>query len=349
MIFQGLKSSLRQSALLGGLYVSLRAKFHRALKLKLHLRDARHTWRDMKWLSNAKDNYWATSAELLFQYHKLEKGLCMPGAPRFFGYDPATATMDILDRWRLADYPVESRIYRGALATLHAYRKRLEATPPPNGARLLQRLDTLVASHPDVAADVATPMSADAVSQSIQLSPQAFDSLMTARRSVRNFEPRAVDRDVIASAVSTAQLAPSACNRQPWRVHVFSDRLQIDTLLKLQNGNRGFGHTAPVLLIICAEAACFFDASERNETYVDGGLFAMALLLALQARGLSSCCLNWCVEPAEDAAAHQQAKLSASERIVMFMVVGHAAPDALVPRSPRRPLDDVLLFHPTND
>lgn len=349
MNLQGLKVRIRQSALLGGGYVALRAKYHRALKLQLHWRDAWHTWRDMKWLSNSEDGYWATSAELLFQYHKLEKGLCMPGKPRFFGYDPATATLDLLDRWCLAGYPVESRVYRGALATLNAYRNRLDATPPPNGARLLQRLGALLDGHTELAPDVVTPMYASALANAAKVDQQAFDSLMIARRSVRNFECRAVDPDVIASAVRSAQLAPSACNRQPWRVHVFSDRPQIDDLLRLQNGNRGFGHTAPVLLVICAEASCFFDASERNEPYVDGGLFAMALLLALQARGLSSCCLNWCVEPAEDDAAHRLASLPPSERIVMFMVVGYAASDALVPRSPRRPLDDVLTFHQTND
>lgn len=350
MIARALKTKLQSSGLTGQAYVLARDAYHRARKLRLYGRDVRQTWRDMRWRGDAGQSYWVLSAELFFQYHKLEKGLSMPGPKRFFGYDPATATMTLLERWRAQGLPTQSRVYRGAIATLRAYRERLEITPPARGALLLQRLDAVLAAHGAVDADVQTPQALQPLQQAVGLNVEQLASLLRARRSVRAFNPeRLVPRERLAQAVELAQLSPSACNRQPWRVHAYEGRERIDALLRHQDGNRGFGHTAPLLLIISADARCFFDASERHEPYVDGGLFAMSLTLALQAQGLSSCCLNWCVEGAQDRAAHELGGLDPAERIVMFMAVGYAADEALVPRSPRRPLEDVLTFHPSKN
>lgn len=343
MIARRIKQALQSAALTGRAYVLARDSYHRLRKLRLHGRDALQTWRDMRWQGAAQDQYWVLSAELLFQYHKLEKGLSMPGPKRFFGYDPATATLDLIDRWQAAGLPRDWRIYQGAIATLLAYRQRLDLTPPTQGAKLIARLDALLAQCGPTLAELSTPLAARSVCG--QADEAALARLLLARRSVRNFADRPVDSALIKQAVQMAQLSPSACNRQPWRVHVYEQRGQIDALLALQDGNRGFGHTIPVLLLLCSDARCFFDASERHEPYVDGGLFAMSLILALQSLGLSSCCLNWCVEADKDEAAHRAGGLEPAERIVMFVAVGHAADDALVPRSPRRPLDDVLRFH----
>ncbi len=69
----------------------------------------------------------------------------------------------------------------------------------------------------------------------------------------------------------------------------------------------------------------------------------MSLTLALASQGVSSCCLNWCVPPANDRAAHRLLGIPASERIVMFMAIGHAPPGCQVPKSPRRELGQVLV------
>lgn len=50
----------------------------------------------------------------------------------------------------------------------------------------------------------------------------AFGSLMAQRRSIRSFLADPVDDQILHSAFSMAQLAPSNCNVQPWAVHVVS-------------------------------------------------------------------------------------------------------------------------------
>lgn len=54
------------------------------------------------------------------------------------------------------------------------------------------------------------------------LTPQAFDSLVRARHSVRGYRPDPVAPECIEQAVSTALCAPSNCNVQPWALHLVS-------------------------------------------------------------------------------------------------------------------------------
>ena len=54
--------------------------------------------------------------------------------------------------------------------------------------------------------------------------------LIRARRSIRRFSDRAVDRDDIARLLEAARWAPSNHNRQPWRFLVIEDKPQINQL-----------------------------------------------------------------------------------------------------------------------
>jgi nitroreductase len=51
---------------------------------------------------------------------------------------------------------------------------------------------------------------------------EAFRALLEARRSVRGFQTRPVDRETIREVLRDASRAPSNCNTQPWEVHVVS-------------------------------------------------------------------------------------------------------------------------------
>ena len=51
-------------------------------------------------------------------------------------------------------------------------------------------------------------------------SEQVFADIVSRRRSMRDFKPDPVPRELIESVFGTAQRAPSNCNTQPWFVHV---------------------------------------------------------------------------------------------------------------------------------
>jgi nitroreductase len=52
---------------------------------------------------------------------------------------------------------------------------------------------------------------------------EAFRQTMSTRRSLRQFSPEPVPRDLVDAAIRTAASAPSGANRQPWRFVVVGD------------------------------------------------------------------------------------------------------------------------------
>lgn len=342
MVLRAVKSALQKNSGTKKAYAELRALYHRVRKILYFMQDILIAFRFMRWAGQYERRYWAASAELLFQYHKLEKGLCMPGPARFFGYDPSTATLDLLSSWRKNGYDQTDTVYLGALATLKSYAARIAHIEPERSELLRSRItNELSLAHPD--SEIQTPIKT-AAPLTTEHAAYLVD-ILTARRSQRIFSSEKVPIDLIFKAISMAQLSPSACNRQPWRVHSYEDKAKMAALLELQNGNRGFGHQIPLLLIITSESQGFFDASERHEPYIDGGLFAMSLLLALQSHGLSTCCLNWCVSPSIDKKAHILGDIAPTELIIMYLAVGYAEPSSQVPASPRRDLKTLLVKH----
>lgn len=288
------------------------------------------------------DSYDKLSAELLFYYHKLEKGLCLTDSSRFFGKSAALTTMALVKRWRGAGHARSDRVYVGAIETLRSYRDAIDRMklPGDEGTRLVGQIDAMLVGE-SPAPQLHTPM---AFQPSVGMI-DPFEKLCLDRRSVRAYKPDPVDPQLIARAVSIAQLSPSVCNRQAWHVHIYRNKEDIAQMLKLQNGNAGFGHQLSTLIVVAMDSVAFFDASERNQQFMDAGLFSMSLVLALQSLGLGSCCLNWCVPPENEDEAHRRGKIPAHHRIMMYMAVGHPADHALVPRSPRRELDKIITNH----
>jgi nitroreductase len=321
-------------------YQRVKLELRRLARLTYYWRDIVGTYRAMHWPAQSRESR-VLSAALLFQYHKLEKGLVMPGPRRMFGSDPSRAVIGLLRRWHAAQLPVDDPIYRGALETLQAYLSHVVRHGLDKDGGVTRDVSSFLGQHPVRSPELQTPAP---LPQPLPDERRVFESLARRRRSVRSFRPDAVPVEILRRAAATAALSPSACNRQPCRVHVVADDDRKKRLLAHQNGNRGFGHLLPQVLVITADAQGFFDASERHQPYIDGGLFAMSLCYALVAEGVATCCLNWCVPPADDRAAHAIVGLRPSERIIMLMAVGYASDDCMVPRSPRRGIGEVVLF-----
>ncbi|MDB9430536.1 nitroreductase family protein [Microcystis aeruginosa CS-555/01A07] len=171
-----------------------------------------------------------------------------------------------------------------------------------------------------------------------------FRDFVNARYSVRNFDVSEVSLELIKEAISIAIKTPSVCNRQTWKVYVFSEDNIKRKVLSHQNGNRGFGDTASKILIITSDLNYFLGASERNQCFIDGGLFSMSLIYALHSLGIGTCCLNWSVTYQTDQALRCEAGIGDSETIIMMLAVGHLPEQFSVARSSRRKVEEILII-----
>ena len=72
-------------------------------------------------------------------------------------------------------------------------------------------------------------------------SSELFLNIVSSRRSMRDFKPEPVPRDIIESVFGGAQRAPSNCNTQPWFVHVVTgetlERLRAELPAKFAAGD----------------------------------------------------------------------------------------------------------------
>jgi nitroreductase len=141
-----------------------------------------------------------------------------------------------------------------------------------------------------------------------------------------------------------AQRSPSDCNRQPWRVHAYTSADDKRRVLRVQNGNLGFGHLAARILLICADVRAYVTSGERHEAYINCGMFAMTLIYALQAQGIVSCCLNLSRYSFQEAAVRRACRIAAWELPAMMIAIGYPPAEFKVAVSARLPVEDVLSW-----
>lgn len=275
------------------------------------------------------------AAHITMDYHRLEKGMAMP-APRYgFGRDVVLRLIRTIARYESEHGPDDVTAFaRGALASYREFNRGKAAIPP--------EVETFLG--PD--APLPQCGGTDTLSASELF---AFDSadaqrFLASRRSVRQFTGAPVPRELIETAVRLAQRAPSVCNRQSARVFVSNERATMDRMLQFQNGNRGFGDRLGAVIVVASDMRAFTSLGERNQCWVDGGIFAMSLAHAFHALHLGACMLNWSVEPGRDKALRRFLGIEDHHAVITMMGVGFPADPVVVAASPRRQTSSIVHF-----
>lgn len=314
----------------------LRRRLNIVLSFREYLRDARR-FRGASTAFAAPHRQEQWRAVLTIDYHRIEKGMALPDARPGFGKDVIQRLLQNTPRYT-------ERFGRDDLSDIVV--NCLRAYIAHNAAQGVE--------SPDVAAFVEAydakgkPANGQggllAVTKSDVLARAAMDpeGFFQSRSSVRQFSDTPVDAALLERAVTLASKTPSVCNRQSGRVYVSTERAVIDAALRHQNGNRGFGHTVPALMVVCSEFDIFEKLDERNQGWVDGGLFAMSLVYALHALGLGSCMLNWSQPTGRDAAFRAAFGIPDHQGVICMIAVGQLRDSFTVAQSPRRPLSDFL-------
>jgi nitroreductase len=275
--------------------------------------------------------------------HSLEKGLALPSPRPGFAKDKVEMLLGALERY-LDEHGCHQELASivGALDAYFAFNEStqhdvsdLKACYLPVRSRIESSMD-----HPAWAGGTVELEQAE-VWREARMDLEPFFS---SRHSVRQFGPEPIDRKDIEWAVRMAQRSPSVCNRQSGRVHVLENDDLGRRVLECQTGNRGFGHQASKVLIVTVDLRRFLSIGERNQCWVDGGLFAMTLIWALHSRGIGSCCLNWSADMEQDQRLRQVADIEDWENVITLIAVGSLPERFPVASSPRRDLESILVF-----
>ena len=115
-----------------------------------------------------------------------------------------------------------------------------------------------------------------------------FFDLINKRYSVRAYKPEPVEDEKVQRVLEAACLAPTAANRQPFRLIVIHTKDRTEDLKKMYN--REWFYTAPIVICACAvpsEAWSRMDG--KNYSEVDATIAMDHLILAAADSGLGSC------------------------------------------------------------
>jgi nitroreductase len=283
-------------------------------------------------------------ALITMDYHRIEKGLALRDPRVGFGAWFMPRLLSNLQTYHAAYGP--DRVLFVTLNALAAYvdfneARGYQVTVVREGlSRLLSEVED--AANAGGRGGGVHPLSAQEVRE---FACRDLEGFFRSRHSIRQFADTPVPRELVEKAVSMAVCSPSVCNRQSWRVHVYSDPESKQSVLRFQNGNRGFGDQAACVLIVTTDIESFTSVGERNQPWIDGGMFAMSLIWALHSFGVGTCCLNFCVEKETDAALRARADIPDSQAVIMMIAVGSLPESFAVAQSPRKHLDEVIVSH----
>jgi nitroreductase len=147
-----------------------------------------------------------------------------------------------------------------------------------------------------------------------------FAQLIRARYSVRAYKPDPVPDPLLEKVLEAGCLAPTADNRQPFRLLVVRTEGRREELGRLYA--RAWFTAAPLVLGICAvPAEAWVRRDGRNYADVDAAIVMDHLILAAAAEGLGTC---W-VGAFDPAAAREIFNLPDGVEPLAFTPLGYAA------------------------
>ena len=154
-----------------------------------------------------------------------------------------------------------------------------------------------------------------------------FLRLVMSRQSDRAYDKEhSVEPEKLERILEAARLAPSACNAQPWKFVVVTDRELARKVGKAAAGlgMNKFAKDAPVHILIVEESANITSllggkVKDKHFPLIDVGIAASHIVLAAESEGLGSCILGWF----DEKEIKQLTGIPASKRLLLDIIVGY--------------------------
>jgi nitroreductase len=190
---------------------------------------------------------------------------------------------------------------------------------------------------------------------------------MRTRRSIRQFSPEPVSRELLEAALAVAGTAPSGANQQPWTFVVVSDsevkarirraaeheerllyaeRATEEYLRAIEpigtNASKPHLTDAPYVIAVFEQAWRWEDGEKRKHYYVreSVGIAVGFLLTALHLSGLAALTHA----PSPMGFLTEILERPEGERPFLLIPVGYPAADATVPDLPKKSLEDFTVW-----
>ncbi|RSX51757.1 Nitroreductase family [Bifidobacterium goeldii] len=268
--------------------------------------------------------------KLVYFTHRIEKGLSHTDFRPRFGKRAFSDLAKVMVEWHQRGYSLDNEAYIAASDVFLAYRMKHEAINEPLPDFYYRIVDSVHLSNSKK--EPISGVNNVLASEKKENCQKNFSEIFNGRTSVREFDDSPVDFDKIHRAINLSMKTPSVCNRQSFRVTLINNTKIIAQALDLQGGWRGY-KKPPVLALITSDISTFVGAEERNEPYIDGGLFTMSFLLSLEYESLATCPLNAMFQIKQEKQMRSLLNIPDSEVLIAFVAIGNFADSVPAPKS----------------
>lgn len=175
-----------------------------------------------------------------------------------------------------------------------------------------------------------------------------FLDFSKSRESIRNFTGEKISFETIIKVIELAKTAPSVCNRQPTKVYYVENKETIMRIFAIQQGFKGYSEEVIQLLILVSDRSFFYTIGERNQLYIDGGIFLMNLLYSLHFYKIGACPAHCGFNYNQENKIHKELNLSDSEKVICLVPIGIPNEEFNTTLSLRRDNEEILKVVNTN-
>ncbi|MEZ8547900.1 nitroreductase family protein [Vibrio cyclitrophicus] len=286
--------------------------------------------------TNSKDKI---LGRIIVHYHVLEKGMNFEQLRVGYGKNIARNLALLLNEYNDKGYDKDEYQYKVACSIMRKYFEINNSIDLTDISNIIH--EELLVEDPLLILGGKKVINKEDINVAIDLD---FKRFFESRHSIREFSNVEVDMSLLFEAVDLAKKYPSVCNRQAVRVYIVEDKTSVLDHLKFQNGNRGFSDKIDKLVIVTVDLSLFESALERNQPFIDGGIYLMGLLLSIHSVGLGAVALNWSTNKKMDMDYRKFSNIKESETIISFVGVGHLKDKMTVPCSERNGVEDIVTL-----
>jgi nitroreductase len=153
--------------------------------------------------------------------------------------------------------------------------------------------------------------------------------LILRRQSDRKYSDKPVEPEKLERIIEAGRMAPSACNAQPWKFIVVTDK---DILSKVSEaasakllGMNVFVGQAPVLFVLVRENPNFSsriggNIKRKDYSHIDIGIATENICLQARAEGLGSCIIGWF----DEKQVRSILSIPSSKRVDLIITLGYS-------------------------
>ena len=172
--------------------------------------------------------------------------------------------------------------------------------------------------------------------------------LIKSRQSDRKYNNQPVEKEKLERIIEAGQLAPSACNAQPWKFIVVDNPELLSKLAEAASakllGMNSFVDQATAMIVVVREQANFssrIGATIKNKDYslIDIGIASQSICLQAEAEGVGSCILGWF----DEKLVKKILSIPKSKRVELLITLGYSLNEKREKR--RKPKEETISYN----